>query len=86
MRLLDTLRYTLGTTFPYPQNYNTWQPFGPGGAKDCSFQCKINSERYSRAENGTWPATYIQWWYHDIRPVTVTLVGKDADNAIIKHS
>jgi len=37
MRLLGTLRYTLGTMFPYPQNYNTWQPFGPGGAKDCNF-------------------------------------------------
>jgi len=23
--------------FTYPQNYNTWQPFGPGGAKDCNF-------------------------------------------------
>ena len=49
MRLPGTLRYTLGTMFLYPQNYNTWQPSGPGGANVCNFQCTINSERYGRA-------------------------------------
>jgi len=39
-RVLHTLRYTLGITFWYLEDYDIQQPFGPRGAKYHRFYCR----------------------------------------------
>jgi hypothetical protein len=54
MRLLGTLRYTLGITFWYPENYVIRQPFGPGGAGYRNFYCILKKWKEQDGFRTTW--------------------------------